>query len=166
MSTLTIEKKNALIAYEKTGDEGKEILSNLFGPEVFSQKITDRIKTWEDVCAEVGENPNGSYYTDEGHDDPQFREIEPHELAYRKLILIAKVLNEGWKPNWNNSNQYKWHPWFYMNQPGFRFLISVRYYDGAAAGAGSRLCFSSRELSDYAGNAFFEIYKQLMTNGD
>ena len=156
MSTLTIEKKNALTAYKEADDKGKTLLSNLFGKEVFSQKITDRIKTWEDVCAEADVDP----------DSDDFTEGEEDEIAYRKLKLIAKVLNEGWRLNWNNNSQYKWYPWFYMNRPGFRFGGSDSYYSVASTAGGSRLCFSSRELSDYAANTFLKIYTQLMTNGE
>lgn len=153
MSTLTIEKKNALTAYKEADDKGKTLLSNLFGKEVFSQKITDRIKTWEDVCAEA----------DVDQDSDDFTEGEEDEIAYRKLKLITKVLNEGWKPNWNNSSQYKWILWFYMDKPGFRLGGVISYYSHAATGAGSRLCFASRELAEHAAKYFIDIYKSLMT---
>jgi hypothetical protein len=33
-------------------------------------------------------------------------------IAYAKLIIIAQSLNEGWSPNWNDTNQLKYYPWF------------------------------------------------------
>ena len=30
------------------------------------------------------------------------------EIARRKLETIAAALNEGWKPDWNNTDQYKY----------------------------------------------------------
>jgi hypothetical protein len=33
-------------------------------------------------------------------------------IAHYKLVIIAQALNEGWKPNWSDYNQYKYYPWF------------------------------------------------------
>jgi hypothetical protein len=33
-------------------------------------------------------------------------------IAHYKLIIIAQALNDGWQPNWNDSNQGKYYPWF------------------------------------------------------
>ena len=154
--TLTLDEKEARKLYPSASPEFKALLDQNFGKDFFSGKITDRIKTWEDVCAESGVDP----------DDEEYTEGEPDEIAYSKIKLITKVLNEGWKPNWNNINQCKWYPWFYMNNPGFRLYVSYYYIGGTYDGTGARLCFSSRELSDYAANTFLELYKQFMTNGD
>ena len=88
-------------------------------------------------------------------------------IAHAKLIIIAHALNRlgnngrQWKPDWNNYDQYKYYPWFEMGgSSGFRYLV----YDGwfSLSLVGSRLCFKSRELAEYAGNQFTEIYKQFM----
>ena len=82
-------------------------------------------------------------------------------LAHYKLCVIAEALNEGWKPDWSNWNQYKYYPWFEMGSPsGVGFS-----YDGYGNWAslsivGSRLCFKSRELATYAGKQFEELYKE------
>ena len=158
MSTLSIEKKNAIAAYRKAAKDGEErkLLEGLFPDVSFDGKITDRIKTWEDVCEEAGEDPN----------DEKWNIGEVDEIGYRKAKLICKVLNEGWKPNWNNDRQYKWYPWFYRDRSGggFRFHTSDRF--SAVSGAPAWLCYASSELSDHAAKYFLEIYKQLMTNGE
>lgn len=154
METLQISKSNALKAYNGAKEEGKTLLTNLFGDEVFvSQKITDRVKTFEDACAITGDDPEADQFT-EGTSD---------ENAYHKLKVIIRVLNEGWKPNWDNSNQYKWYPWFYMNKPGFRFGVAYFSRSRTTAFGGSRLCFSSEELAKYAGNQFLDIYKDFLS---
>jgi hypothetical protein len=33
-------------------------------------------------------------------------------IAHYKLVIIAQALNEGWKPDWSDYNQYKYYPWF------------------------------------------------------
>lgn len=83
-------------------------------------------------------------------------------IAYAKLLVIAEALNDGWIPDWDNSSEYKYWPWFWMDKPGFRFFAS--YYSRAASHStgGSRLCFRTRELSDYAGKKFLSLWKDMM----
>ena len=38
--------------------------------------------------------------------------FRPDEIARRKLETITEALNEGWRPDWNNTNEYKYFPWF------------------------------------------------------
>jgi hypothetical protein len=149
--TLQITKDAALTAYKDADTAGKALLEALLGKNNFLIKITDRIKSFEDACRELGEDP------------ANFNVGMPDEIAYKKLKVITRALNEGWEPNWNNDNQYKWYPWFYMDSPGFRFYDSYYSRTAASAGAGSRLCFKSQELSTYAGQCFLELYRQFMT---
>jgi hypothetical protein len=72
-------------------------------------------------------------------------------------------MNEGWVPDWNNSSEWKYYPWFYLNSPGFRFYGSYYSFANANAGSGSRLCFRTRESSDHAGKKFLSLWRDLMT---
>lgn len=83
--------------------------------------------------------------------------------AQAKLIIIAEVLNEGWEPDWNNDNEYKYFPYFWMDSPGFRFRAAIFSYSLSSALGGSRLCFRTRKLAKYAGETFLELYRDLMT---
>ena len=159
METLKISKTNALKAYNGAKDEGKSLLTDLFGKEVFNQKITDRVKTFEDALTIVEPSDNLKTLFVYNGIDPVLLAAQAHA----KLCVITEALNEGWKPNWNNSSQYKWAPWFYLNDPGFRFDVST-IWNSASAGpsCGSRLVFHSEELSDYAGKQFLEIYKTML----
>jgi hypothetical protein len=114
--TLQITKDAALTAYKDADTAGKALLEALLGKNNFLIKITDRIKSFEDACRELGEDP------------ANFNVGMPDEIAYKKLKVITRALNEGWEPNWNNDNQYKWYPWFYMDSPGFRFYDSDYTY--------------------------------------
>lgn len=115
-------------------------------------KITDRVKTFEDACSVLGINTNSIYDCGDTKD----------EIAYKKLKLIAKALNEGWKPNWENGNEYKYYPWFKM-QSGFGFSNTSCASTYSYAGVGSRLCFKTDALAKYAGQQFESIYKDLLT---
>jgi len=83
---------------------------------------------------------------------------EDHEYAYRQLVLIVKVLNEGWTPNWNDNCEKKHYCWFSVSS-GFAFANTHYGYDYASMATGSRLCFKSRELAEFAGKTFTDIYK-------
>ena len=78
------------------------------------------------------------------------------------LKMVAKAINQGWVPDWNNSDQKKWWPWFNLSS-GFGFSDSCYYYGLASTAVGSRLCFETEEKSDYAANQFMEIYKEFLT---
>lgn len=56
MRTLQISEKKAMELYNNGSDELKTVLEESFGKEFFQRKITDRIKTYEDACAELGIN--------------------------------------------------------------------------------------------------------------
>ena len=86
----------------------------------------------------------------------------PSIQAFGRLQIIAKALNEGWKPNWNDANEYKYYPWFDLR--GASFLFSYVYFNfcDADSGSGSRLCFKSMELAEHAGRTFINKYKNLI----
>lgn len=113
----------------------------------------ENIKTFEDACTAL----KISFTPPEG--------LTKDELAYMKLKIIVKALNEGWEPNWNNWDEYKYYPWFIMGEcngsPGSGFSYNDCVYGLTCSGVGSRLCFKSQELSDYAGEQFQELYKDF-----
>lgn len=88
--------------------------------------------------------------------------------AFAKLILIARVLNEGWQPDWNNDDEAKYYPWFDMETypdrvgSGVGFSFHVSYYGGSGTNVGSRLCFKSRDLAKFAGETFLSVYREMM----
>ncbi|MGN6491202.1 MAG: hypothetical protein ACTHLE_04340 [Agriterribacter sp.] len=151
MKTLSLSDQDARKIYPSAIPELKTILEANWGKSFFSQKITERVKTWEDVCREANEDP----------DDIIYRTGTADEIAYKKLKVIIRVLNEGWSPNWNDSSQRKWYPWFYLSSPGFRFLVT--HFEFTYAIVGSRLCFKSEELCEFAAKQFTSIYKDFFT---
>ena len=156
METLQIEQSTAkeIFRDKKTPDSLKKILIDTFGKECFSEKITDKIKTLDDACIALGFNTGMSDRLNGTKD----------EIAYKKLKVIIQALNEGWTPDWSNSSEAKYYPWFeYSRSSGFGFSTTVCTYTVANAGVGSRLCFKSRELAEYAGKQFIDIYREFLT---
>jgi len=112
------------------------------------------IKTFEDACAKLGIDPEK--LPDVSNISEEF--AKPIIAAY-KLMIIYKAINNGWKPDWNNYNQYKYYPWFEVLSSGFGFSGSDYYYGLAYSTVGSRLCTDSREKALYIAEQFEEEYK-------
>lgn len=149
--------------------------------------VTERVKTFEDAIAELGE------------DNPlcvQFREVYDCYLcnggdavsdlvAYLKLRIITAALNEGWTPQFT-GDEYRYYPWFDLygerewndlpedtkRQRGVLFGgyasggadagFVCAYSDDAPSDTfayfGSLLCFKNRELALYAGKQFASLW--------
>ncbi len=138
--------------------EGMEIdsVDTLSGKVTFKPVPKDyrRFKTIADVLADNG-------LTQEQF-DAQCTGLSPDEVAYRLLKLLNKSLNEGWTPDENDSDQYKYLPWFYMGgSSGFRCYDCDHWL--SASSVGSRLAFKSREIAEHAGTHFTSTYKQFMS---
>lgn len=157
MKTLQISEQKARELYKSGSGELRSILEESFGKDFFSQKITDRVKTYEDACRELSMNPL---------DENKLMKLglTKHDIAYQKLVTIAKSLNEGWVPNVCDNSVYRWYPWFVTNgsPSSFAFRDSVYGDARASAGSGSRLCFKNKELSEYCGKQFIELWKQFI----
>jgi hypothetical protein len=155
MRTLQISEKKAMELYKNGSDELKTVLEESFGKEFFQRKITDRIKTYEDACAELGITPL---------DEAKLIELglTKHDIAYQKLATIIKALNEGWIPDVCNRDVYRWYPWFHPNDSpsSFAFFVSDSAAASAYAGSGSRLCLKSEDLSNYCGKQFLDLWKE------
>lgn len=121
----------------------------------------EQIKTFEDACKALNLDPE-KVLPDVSAFPP------PHQaalIAAGKLFIVADALNEGWKPDWNND-EYKYYPWFDLekdeedNPSGFRLDSVYYYYSGSDVS--SRLCFKSRDIAEYAGTQFVDLYRDLM----
>jgi hypothetical protein len=152
---LLVDESQARSLYRTATAEFKQMLETTFGKEFFSMKITDRIKTYEDACRELG-------IADQLDVTLVELGFTPDEINLRKIKTITEALNEGWKPDWNNSEQYKYYPYFRMSSGGFVFGGAVYGSSAADAGAASRLCFKSSELAEYAGKQFLKLYSDYI----
>ena len=124
---------------------------------VAPKDITKRVKTYADACAVLGIEPmNETVLAKLG--------FTKDEIAYRKLKTIAEALNEGWRPDWANSNEYKYWPWFVYNpaSAGFSYAYTAFTASYPTANVGSRLCYKTRELATYAGRQFEGLYNDFL----
>lgn len=157
MKNLQISEKKARELYKTGSGEIKSILEESFGKDFFSGKITDRVKTYEDACEELGIKPIKE-------DELIGLGLTTHDIAYLKLTTIVKALNEGWEPDVCDSKIFRYYPYFRPNgyPSSFAFLDSCCDYTFVGAGCGSRLALKNRELSDYCGTQFIELWKQFI----
>jgi hypothetical protein len=120
-------------------------------------KITDKVKTFEDACKVLGLDPKQLPVVD----------LLPEKdrksiIAYYKLTVIIRALNEGWEPNWNDWDEYKYFNWFYLDSAGFGCAFSAYAATYTATTIGSRLCFKNDTLARYARVQFRDLYFEYL----
>lgn len=145
-----------------TEDEGNGSIFDYFYKEEDYEEITDRVKTYEDACKVLGVEPINEQ-------NAKAQGFRSDEIARRKLETIAAALNEGWKPDWNNTDQYKYYPYFYIQEnakgkgsAGLSYAATYCTATSTYAYFGSRLCFYASRLARYAGNQFTDLYEQIL----
>ena len=188
---LTISRENALATYDNTDANGRELLEHLFGKELFAKKdITERVKTFEDACAVLGdENQFVLLYNVFINEFSVTKHIQSDKdvITYLKLRIITAALNEGWEPQFT-EDEYRYYPWFkFFTQSklnemsdddksrvvgragcnlcafgGLAFAYAGHASSYSYGSYGSRLAFKTRELADYAGRQFVELYADFM----
>jgi hypothetical protein len=149
---MEITKQEAKRIYPDAPEWLKEKLEQEFGADYFQPESHEEIKTFEDACSKLDIDPlSVSNESD-----------TPDEAAYKKLKVIVKAINAGWEPDWNNTDQRKYWPWFRLSS-GFGFSYSLYGCAYTRTLVGSRLCFESEEKCTYAANQFIDIYEQFLT---
>ncbi len=111
------------------------------------------IKTFENACAQLNIDP--ANVPDLSMIPEEFR--KPLIAAY-KLMIIYQAINNGWKPDWSDDDQYKWFPWFGVLSSGSGFSHSFSHYYCTHSYVGSRLCTDSSEKAEYIAEQFEAEY--------
>ena len=142
-------------------DEDNEDAVTVF--DFYTEEVEEapRVKSYEEACERVGVEP----LTEERI---KALELRPDEVARKKLEVITAALNEGWSPDWNNTSEYKYYPYFYIEprkhcaNAGLSSSTSNYAASATYAAIGSRLCFHEPDAARYAGRTFTELYEQLL----
>ena len=170
---MEIDIKNIKAAYETATESEKTLLSTLFPDLPLGQTeekpVMERIKTFEDAVHALGEHP---LVTEWRIDD----NLSPDLEAYLKLRIICAALNEGWEPKFN-KDEYCYSPWFRiydkvgLDEDGkikSRVVNQVSYADSYSDSAlvdmnfGSRLVLKTKELAEYCGKQFIDIWADYL----
>jgi len=146
--------------------------------------ITERVKTFEDACEELGEkNILVAQYINcaSGLETCVWT---ADLIAYLKLRIIVAALNEGWTPQFT-EDEYRWYPWFYLytqeeidnmvedkkkrlwlfggtsHYGSFCGLASAHSFSAwspSSADFSARLALKTEELAKYCGKQFIGIW--------
>lgn len=153
--------------------------------------ITERVKTFEDACKELGEDHKLVQ---------QFKAIQEaiaedkEATAYFKLGIITAALNEGWEPDFTNDNEYRYYPYLclwtreeleekdeawkddhnlqlwcgggassYGANGGLASADSYDAWSDASASLSARLAHKTEELAIYSGKQFTELWTNYTT---
>lgn len=159
MCEVKLQEADVLSLYKETTDAGKRILTNRLGVDFFKPKeITGRIKTLADVFAIT--QPCGDVEKLLNYTGTNRMMIGAKNFILAELI--AEAYNEGWVPNWKDTNEKKWSGWF-DGSNNFAFSSSLYSYWHAGTYVGSRLVFKSEKLLLDAVKKFPEIYREILT---
>lgn len=153
--------------------------------------ITERVKTFEDACKELGEDHKLVQ---------QFKAIQEaiaedkEATAYFKLGIITAALNEGWEPDFTNPDEYRYYPYLCLwtkeeleqktdewkdernlqlwigggasysgASCGLAFATSDYAWSSAIASLSARLAHKTEELAIYSGKQFTELWANYTT---
>jgi len=126
----------------------KQVFKTYVKEDLFS------IKTYSEVCKKLGVEE----LTEK--DFKQFGEDSKKMLAFHKIKNIEKLFNGSWKPNWKNTSQYKWYPYFDINSSGG--LGGVFFSSFFLSFRGSTGVYKDEKTASFVGETFIKIYEDLM----
>lgn len=184
MKVIEVTEKEVKAAFDAAkSDEVKNVLAALFcKPEDRVKPSLDdykSIKTYEDACEALGEEPVG----DLGD------HVDKHIIALIKLETISRALwGKDWQPKPDpDGSKYFYYPWFAlytqsemdsMNEEDRGALLGATAYLGAYAGfgylnanlrssssrahIGFRLCQETEKKAKYFGIQFKEIWADYL----
>lgn len=184
MKVIEVTEKEVKAAFDAAkSDEVKNVLAALFcKPEDRVKPSLDdykSIKTYEDACEALGEEPVG----DLGD------HVDKHIIALIKLETISRALwGKDWQPKPDpNGSKYFYYPWFAlytqfemdsMSEEDRGALLGALALNGANAGFGCldalgrssnsyasfgfRLCQETEEKVKYFGIQFKEIWADYL----
>lgn len=184
MKVIEVTEKEVKAAFDAAkSDEVKNVLAALFcKPEDRVKPSLDdykSIKTYEDACEALGEEPVG----DLGD------HVDKHIIALIKLETISRALwGKDWQPKPDpDGSKYFYYPWFAlytqsemdsMSEEDRGALLGAHATNGATAGfgclyansrsstshanVGFRLCQETEEKAKYFGIQFKEIWADYL----
>lgn len=144
-----------------------------------NRPVTERIKTFEDAMMATGMTIP--------LDDNQLSYLPKDVVAYMKLRIIAAALNELHEETLDEfpkltSDEYRYYPWFYLKMDeenkktlwrfgGYTYNASNcvlasessnDYWSGSISHFSSRLAVKSKELAEYFGQQFIDIWSDYL----
>lgn len=119
---MEVKNENVVNAYMAGDDSVKSMLRTMFpdinfgaGTQADNRPITERVKTFEDACRELGNHPfvkaaKAPCGQCDDCESCNVANMESDLVAFLKLRVICAALNEGWEPQFT-EDEYRWYPW-------------------------------------------------------
>ena len=148
-----------------------------------NRPVTERIKTFEDACGELGDkHPLVKEYWGVININ---LDIKQDLISYLKLRIICAALNEGWEPQFT-TDEYRYYPCFYQYKQeeidrmddekkeiwlrgshyGYGSNCGIAYshcaWSHAQSVISARLAVKSDELAVYFGKQFIDIWAEYL----
>jgi hypothetical protein len=143
------------------------------------QDVNETITNFDEARAFLGGKPNNDYtvskkvlsgncvqLADVTH---LVQDVNPKHIkaliALNELFTIAQAWNKAddFVPDFSNSMQDKWFPWFVYDKgaAGFVYANTYKTPSDTSANVGSRLCFKTRNRAIQFGKQFVGLYNQV-----
>lgn len=168
MRKIEIEKTKLEAAFAVACGNTRTVLLALFGEDAVKPEKPDysdyhNIKTMDDVFAATG--------VDKEEFEQKIADLPEDVQAFMLLRLIRKALNPTWKPNWADTDEWKYYPYFSIEVPagvgsantgsvlGVSVLNSNHVASYSPAVCGGALASENREIAIWFGEHFTEIWK-------
>lgn len=131
--------------YNASDAKQKKVLDKFF---TRPKSIMDSVNSFEDACKILAIDKADVFNS---------KFDSPNDIAFKKLKVIIKALNDGWYPNWENENEYKYWIWWTMkggfSHPDVNCNLTSTYVPSA-------LCLKTRELAEHASKIAYKEYKE------
>ena len=119
----------------------RKALEESFGEKFFSTDVCDRINSIDDFFTETG-RPKIDHIKDLPED--------LHELFLRiyTRFVGCEAYNQGWKANYQDSNEKKYFPVYSASSGGLVFDGTGYYYSTASSGDASRHALREKRYAE------------------
>lgn len=148
--------------------------------EIESKEINDIVTSYEEARKYLGGKPNNDFTVAKkvvsgncvklDEVTRLVKDINPSHvkalIALNELFTIAQAWNkeDEFEPDFSNSNQYKYFPWFVYDNgaAGFVYAHTNHTATSTLATIGSRLCFKTPERARQFGEQFIDLWNDVL----
>lgn len=148
--------------------------------EIESKEINDIVTSYEEARKYLGGKPNNDFTVAKkvvsgncvklDEVTRLVKDINPSHvkalIALNELFTIAQAWNkeDEFEPDFSNSNQYKYFPWFVYDNGAAGFVSASTNYTATNTYAhfGSRLCFKTPERARQFGEQFIDLWNDVL----
>lgn len=148
--------------------------------EIESKEINDIVTSYEEARKYLGGKPNNDFTVAKkvvsgncvklDEVTRLVKDINPSHvkalIALNELFTIAQAWNkeDEFEPDFSNSNQYKYFPWFVYDNGAAGFVSASTNSTATytCANFGSRLCFKTPERARQFGEQFIDLWNDVL----